>query len=322
MESFADAVDGNVIDLLLRYQYVILETITESNSGLILIRVSNKYGDYCYVKVTKDQVVDRVLNTVVTIKVESTRVEPTTQILAVDYLCNLVDGVVFETIDEFCVVTKQDDSTIVSTAYTIVKRNSDLFESPVAFPLITIDHIIQDDLLCSIRVRESTKSIQKEATSQINQSNLKTLSLSSNLEESVSRLVSRVKEIQDYQLNKTDQIFAMINRGQVEAEQVGSEVRDLNKFCIELLKYNDQFNTIRRDIQKLIHQTNDAYWSLFIKCKTHLSQEVELSNLESWGLSGSSKGINLNQIPVEKLAQLLDTTNPNSVQLLRLLNHN
>lgn len=341
--SYQEAMSATSLDaVLVKYGYVRMETITVDSAGggkAAYVKCVNLAGDFCFVDVTETPGMSLQLSnqTRVTVSEGKSSVAASVQMSAIDCARTATCGVMFECNGEFCAVKQDDSGSVSSSTFIVSNRNVDAritpYGSPIAFPIVTIAEVMENNESCLARVRKATFEIQKAAATRSIADSAEVSGLAVALAKSLDRLAARYRQVQNQRAAESQAFLRVLTEfrqkqmaaggmlpsdAQEKIKKIVDHLQGLNRVCIDLLNFVNSFNTIRERLIECNQQTNDAYWSLFLVVRKDtfaVDFSAELRDARTWGLPEA-----LNRVgPEDYMSVLQSETSIEALQLRRLL---
>lgn len=329
-ESVARAIHENQHDdLLISSGYVSLETVTiagDHRDKALYVKAYNSVGDICFINADRPGVLTVQLENRTLVKIaEGSSVPKSVKISAANCAGNASCGVAFQCEGEFCMINREDtgkfrELTYITTESASEKRITPV-NSPVAFPIITLSEIQQDNQGCISRVRKATDLIQANALAISSKENMELLESTRLLADRMAALHHAYNALHAYRKREVEgfmqhiDAFRKLPQPLSEANQVlyksnVDRLFKLNTTCTKLLGFMDKYNKMKSTVQEAITLTNDSYFGLYLEVKENYTPDISrdlMKSQEFWGLPAQMDNLSLADLIAGKWGDMPDT---------------
>lgn len=338
--SYSEASMAGTFDATLTANgYVRLQTVVINNrEKTTFVKAVNLAGDFCFVDVTGGDSMSLQLGGMVTANVDSGRsiVSPSVQMSVAECAATTTCGAMFECADGICLVKNDGKGKVVSSTYIFTRPQVDSrvtpYGSPIAFPIVTLAEIVDNNEGCLARVRNATVAIQSAAVARSVADSHSLTAMSGGLTVALSRLETRYAQVQEHRRREVGAFLGALQEfrkrqvttgllsadDQMKMKRIVDHLRGLNKVCVELLNFINSFNAMREAVAACTTKAQDAYWSLFRVVKSEVfAADVakELRDVTTWGLPSR-----LNEVEMQDyVTELASVETPEAAQLKRVL---
>lgn len=332
----------NINHIITEHNYIILQTISHNNT-VNYVKAYSEAGDIVFIHVNRDGsfVVDG--NVVEVIHGEELDIDES-------FKSNLSQcsgnncGVGFECNKGFCMVKKEDSGELFEHSFIVSNESSNRTiiteNSPVAFPIVTIDEIEANNAMVVKSIRDSTRAIQERVKTHAAQKSAEFLAQLERLhhERKLARFNERFDKLIKYWEMQRDTYIKYLNTfrqmkhplSPANKERYDALIKTLhhhNELYIRLFTFIDEFNTTIKTLDYLDNKFTASYYEMFLTVINYYPKNIENHNKVgpkyvdnpirhpgNWDLPSELYGVDHSQL-AEKIEQLDKSKLSNSVKL-------
>ena len=298
----------NVIDsLLLKKGYIRINNIVidgENGQKVAYAKAYNIAGDICFIDITKPGKITIQLSDRTLVKIsEGTSIPSKIMMNSLDCAGTGVCGIAFDCNGEYCMARRNDSGQVESSAYITVSKPAEALigdvNSIVAYPIITLDEIENNNEDCLRRVRSSTIYIQrgmlKESMVDFSHRLAATTSLSNQLKSFqnvyVKSYESRNKEhkrlLSELDAHRTRQMSGqdLPHENVSEICKITDRLYNLTLINNDIVEYSSILSDYKKQLMDLEIKIRDAQMAMYIKNRRIFNHhQCETMKPSVWGL--------------------------------------